>query len=633
MRTELKAAAVIAIIGIFGAFSCAKKAPLLVPDSAASDDPQVEKAFRKARDAFEAGRLPAADRSFLRIIEQYPRDPLARVCVIYRARIALANEKPQQARALLRPLLGASDLVGERASFYDGIALFEMGEKKQAIERLIPFIGRLTDPDENRRLLDTLWRASLDTGNVLHAVIWLDQYLASTAPGKARDDAATSLADIIAKIDDVDALEKLRDRLTQGDAAWSQVMARLAQRLFELGRGDEAKRVLEKADDKGQEDDSLAAASMPSQEPRETTTVLTIGCIVPISGRSRLIGETVLKGVMLGVKAIDVGPGIELSIKMEDSKGLPEQAAQAVDKLIYEEGALAIVGPVDGAAAQAAAARAEVLRVPMMALSIREDITADKQYIFREFATNRSEARALVEVMRQIGLEQMAVLHPDTGYGRAMRDLVADELSLEDLDLSGELRYDPKTTSFVEAVAPLPDMAFDALFIPDAAQRIALLAPAIAAAGIWPTAPETEPTGPGRPVQLLIPSTGFSPELIRREGRYLQGAMFATFLSAEASAGSADFINRFRLAYGGDPSYLAGFGHDAVVLIASAIRDGAGDQEAIRDWLANTKGTNLSTLPLATPFAGFSKEGEPLALPWILKLQESQFTLVEYSGP
>ena len=103
----------------------------------------------------------------------------------------------------------------------------------------------------------------------------------------------------------------------------------------------------------------------------------------------------------------------------------------------------------------------------------------------------------------------------------------------------------------------------------------------------------------------------------------MEGALFTTFLHPASSVGATDFADRFHADYGAAPNYLAAFGYDALVLVAGALRAGAGSREQIRRWLVEE--ARQSMLPLATPFAGFSAEGEPLALPLVLQLVGGRF--------
>jgi branched-chain amino acid transport system substrate-binding protein len=605
--------------------ACSGKPPPLVPDSAASDDPEVEREFKEARNLFQNGMHGEADAAFAKITAEHPDDPLARVATIYRARIALSRDDPSEARKLLEPIKGDEDPVAERASFYDGVAMYRLGAYGEALDRLKKFLGRLTDHEENLTLLRSLWNAAHKTGDLDNAVIWLDRFLTDSPPGDERKAALDSLENLCDEIDDIEQLEDLSSKLEPNESAWPLVMARLARLHFEAGEIKDATEVLERVDANKRGDEEAVKDMASTLDQHVTVDFRAIGCIVPLTGRSRLVGEQVLKGVVLGAKAVYISGDEQLSVTIRDSGGDPHQAVKAVEDLVFNEHVAAIVGPVDANAALAAAERAEELGVPLLALSVRENLAEGRRFIFREFATNRAEVRALAEYAARAGIARFAISYPDNGYGRTMRGLMVEELKKLGRDLAKEVKYDPKSTAFPDTAESLADSELEALFIPDGPGEIALLAPALAAAGLWSVSTGSEPGGPGRGVQLLVPSAGLSPDLVRRAGRYLEGALFVTFLNESSSPGSSRFSERFRDEYKAEPSYLSGFGHDAAVLIAGAIRSGARDREAIRSWLLGDSLKASGSLPLATPFKGFSKNGEPLAPPWIVQLIDGRF--------
>ncbi len=608
-----------------GPAACSPKTPPLIPDSTASADPEVEEKFRYARDAFDAGKYEASDQAFSRLFEEHREDPLARLALIYRARIALAKSNPKGAREYLAKLTSGKDTVAERALFYDGVAMHGLEKHDAALERLEPFVGRFTDPAENLLLLDTLWRAARAAGKPALAIEWLDSFLAHSPDGSDRQGALISLKEVVDTQTDVRGLEKLSQNLRPDESAWPLVMARLAKLHFEQGRLEEATEVLEKVDAKSRGDEPIVKDVASAVEQRVAVDFNAVGCIVPLSKRSRLVGETVLKGAMLGARKIPIGDERRLSVTIRDSASDPERAVVAVEELVLNEHVAAIIGPMDGAAALAAAKRAEQLGVPMLALSTRDGIPQGKRHVFRHFATYQSETRALAEAAADQGFKRFAILYPDNGYGRTMRRLMASELKGRKLTLAVEIKYSPTDAAFVEVAEGLARTEFEALFVPDIASRVALVAPALAAAGIWSTPQGAEPPGPGRAVQLLFPSSGRAPDLIRRAGRYLEGALFATFSGSETSLGGAAFAEKFRAEYSAEPSYLSAFGHDAVVLVAGAIRSGAVDRNAIREWIGSATRAETEALQLATPFDGFDESGEPVALPWILQVRGDRY--------
>jgi branched-chain amino acid transport system substrate-binding protein len=157
--------------------------------------------------------------------------------------------------------------------------------------------------------------------------------------------------------------------------------------------------------------------------------------------------------------------------------------------------------------------------------------------------------------------------------------------------------YPPDATAFGREIATLAKSKFDALFIPDASPRIALLAPALAAAGLWSTPLGQTAPGHGREVQLLIPSVGFSADLAEQSGRYLQGAAFSTPFAENGSDPAAQaFADRYQAQFGSAPNTLAAVAHDAYKLVDAASKNANTTREQVIQSLARRSNANTIAL-------------------------------------
>jgi ABC-type branched-subunit amino acid transport system substrate-binding protein len=603
----------------------------VAPGDGVTEDPAAERAFETARALFDAGDHVAADSAFATFARDFSDDPLAPAAIVYRARIALAREDPRRARALLDPVVarGGEGPTAERARLYLGVALYRLGKVELALKRLKLFEDRLTDPEENRLLLETLWRAARDAGKPKRALVWLDELLG--LPGVDRDAAEIDgwLADLAAQLDDPAAVEELAGELNAGGRVWPVVMARRIELLYERGDLEGAVSELDEVRGSGHAD-AFAVEEVAELVDQQTEVDLgAVGCILPLTGRSRLVGEAVAKGVMLGSRAIRFGEDeLSLSVVIRDSEGKPDLAEKAVETLVLEDNVAAIVGPLDGEAALAAARKAEELGVPLVTLTSRRGVGAAGRNVFRQFTSARAEVTALVARARELGGGAFAALYPDDGYGKAMLRELREVLSETDERPVVELAYDPAGSDFVEDAEQLAGAEFDVLFVPDVSERLALIAPALAAAGLWVLPDGEEPPEGERAVRLIASSPAVSPDLIRRAGKYLRGALFSAIFHVDASAAAAEFAARFEDEYDRAPTYFEAFGHDAVVLIAGAIDAGARTRTGIRRWIARAGATSAAELGLAAPFDGFDADGETAALPWILTVGDAGFEVL-----
>jgi ABC-type branched-subunit amino acid transport system substrate-binding protein len=286
---------------------------------------------------------------------------------------------------------------------------------------------------------------------------------------------------------------------------------------------------------------------------------------------------------MLGAGMPPAGPIPEDApqVIFRDDGGDPARAVRAVDDLASLHRVIAIIGPVEGDSALAAARRAQELGVPLIALSPAGGITEVGPMIFRLFVTPAREVEALAGAARARGATRFAVLRPDTPYGIAMRDAFEAELRAGGGELVADATYPADATSFGEPIATLGAARFDALFVPDAGRRLALIAPALAAAGLVSVPSGTTPAPGARAVLLLVPSVGWDAQLARRSGRYLQGAVFSRPFDPAGEPGAGAFAGEFRTRYGSPPDHYAAYSYDAFSLVRRAVQGGATTREAL----------------------------------------------------
>ena len=147
-----------------------------------------------------------------------------------------------------------------------------------------------------------------------------------------------------------------------------------------------------------------------------------IGLLIPQSPDSfSAYGKAALEGFKLGL-------GESVHFIVRDTKGDPAEAKKAVDDLAAQ-GVLAIAGPILSNEAEAAAARAQELGIPIVTLTKAEGITRVGPYVFRNMLTDSAQARALAHYAVDLrGYKRFAVLYPDVEYGKQMMSLFWDQV-------------------------------------------------------------------------------------------------------------------------------------------------------------------------------------------------------------
>ena len=320
-----------------------------------------------------------------------------------------------------------------------------------------------------------------------------------------------------------------------------------------------------------------------------------LGCLLPLSGPFSIYGEEVLKGLELG---LSVGweqtaqTGLELLIR--DTKGKPEEALAALENLVIDEKIMAIIGPVSSKAAMAVAKKAQEMGVPIIALTQREGIVEEGKMIFRNFLTPSQEVEGLLDVaIGQMGLKRFGILYPNNAYGRYCMNLFWDRLNdlggtvtaiesygVDDTDFADQIKkmvglYYPRPASLLQKLEdmktpedeeesiypeePQPIIDFDAIFIPDSFQRVAMIAPQLAFHDVLG-------------VQLLGTSAWQSPKLVEMAKDYIQGALFCSgFVGDSEEPGVRVFVEEYRENFDADPGMLAAYGYDTIRLLKKVL--------------------------------------------------------------
>jgi branched-chain amino acid transport system substrate-binding protein len=588
-----------------------------------SDDPKVEAELRNAQKSVARNRTTLAEKQFREFLHAHPEDRLVPIAQVELGRLLLNKHQDGEALALFSSVTEHPEpAVAEQGSFYAGVANERLGRHAEAIEILEPMLGRTIEPEQTQLLLDTLADAYVATQKYAAAVRTLSLRLSEDMPDAQRRKIRDRMFDLIDHKAGPADIRQLLSELDHRSPAYKQTAVR-AVRDAEAARDTE--RVRELIDMLRAEqiplDEELTAIALRSQTDGGANPNA-VGAILSLSGRARRVGELALRGLMQAAGLPPQGPSAPdaPSVVFRDDAGDAPRAVQAVEELANVHRVIAIIGPMDGQLAMIAGRRAQELGVPLIALTPAGDLPSVGSYVFRYFPTPTAEARALATAARKRGARNFAALYPNNAYGQAMLQAFTREAGSAGLQQSAAIAYPPSATSFGNEAAELAKRSFDVLFIPDSAQQIALIAPALAAAGLWSTQAGSSVQN-GRAIGVLAPSVGFHPSLARLAGRYLQGAAFAVpFNPAAQDADTVEFVQKFSQTFGSEPDAFAAFAHDAYRLVRSSVEAGAVSREALVDQLKVQR-----TRGLIAPAQGFDASREAARAVDILELRGSGF--------
>ncbi len=359
-----------------------------------------------------------------------------------------------------------------------------------------------------------------------------------------------------------------------------------------------------------------------------------LACVLPLSGGAARYGQEVLKGLQLAFKLYQPQTeGFKSELVILDSKSDPELTLQTIDRLAQQKDIMAVVGPMTSKVVAAASEKAQQKSLPMINFSQLKDTPTSGRYIFRMFLTPEAQAKTVAEYAVQVlGLTRLAILHPDDAYGRKMRDAFWDRVNRLEAEVVDIQSYPPDTTDFstqiqnltgvkkverrVEAGYTVP-VNFDAVFIPDGYNAIAMIAPQFVYHDV------TE-------IRLLGTSLWHTPRLLSTTSRYIQKSILpVNFYLGSERVETKRFIKAFREENEDqEPGKYAAYGFDAGTLLLTLMdRDLISTREDLIEALAQ-----IIDFPGATGDISFSEEGEFITEPVLLTVIGDEFRLIQKSN-
>ncbi len=345
-----------------------------------------------------------------------------------------------------------------------------------------------------------------------------------------------------------------------------------------------------------------------------------------------------------------------LKVIVRDTAGDPAKAAAHVRELVEKEHVIAILGDILLDTSLPAALAAEDAAVPLLNLSRRDGVPEAGPWTFRLALTARKQAQALVALaVEGIGMKRFAIMYPKHAFGVELMNELWDELERKQAEVTAVESYAHDQTTFTAEAKSLvgrgmagssevaqcrsegsgidneyrrkkhmegcsdlakPIVDFEALFIPDSYKSVSYVIPALVAEDVLVTKDrrtveayrKTTNNTSVRPVQLLGVSMWNDPELGKRLGRQIDGAIFVDgFDPGDATPTVQKFVKAFAEVHRSVPALVEAQAHDGAALMGALL---SGDQapksrEQLRANLAGAK-----DFPGVTGLITFDEQGD-----------------------
>ena len=544
----------------------------LVPDVPTSGNATARARFEDARAKFL--RDGSEGPEFAQIVQDFPQDPIVPFAQLYAGMASLKARDFASADKQFAPVTDAPDAgLALRARMFLGITKNYEGDAASARRLLAGTDKAIENDDERTEWLAAVAYSTAAGDKPLAALPVFDQLWDRVTPAEkavilARVEDLVAAADpnVLARIYD-----ELADRKGPSIAIVGSRLILIAEAAGDAGRGSKLRVDLAHV----RADIGLPATITGVQGGAAASNGNPglVGAVIPIgSKKESRVAEAAIAGLSLAAGA-PTGKGVAA---IETRKAVDQsEAAAAVDELAGKN-VVAIIGPIEGASVDAAAARAGDHQVPLISLATAPEQRATGPFVFHVRHSAEARARTLAQRALAKGIKTFAVLAPDNGYGKAVGGAFAEAIAKGGGTIVKTITYAKGTKSFAEPAAQLGTSGWQAVFVPDQAEVLGLIAPALAATGnLARPLPFPKKVIGGRPIMLLSTAEDLNDQYLVNAGRHSEGALLAPgFYPDDDDPKQKPFVAAYRTAYGHSPAATDAYAYDAAELVAAGAAGG-----------------------------------------------------------
>ncbi len=346
---------------------------------------------------------------------------------------------------------------------------------------------------------------------------------------------------------------------------------------------------------------------------------ISIGVVLPLTGAlAAPYGLPMQRGFELAREQINNSGQLgdtKITFITEDDQGTVEDAVEAYNKLIHQDGVPVILGPANSSQVREAFPIAQQNRVvAISSLSSASGLSAIGDFNFRISLTTDVLVPSGIEITQEkLGYTKAATIYDKIDlYSTDSSKVVREALIANGVEILITETYQTGETDFSTQLTRIKESNPDAIFI-------SALAPEMIKIMI-----QARQLGIPTDVPLIVPDlTG---DEVVAAGDAAEGAItFTSWTSTVDTPGNQAFVENYRAKYEAEPNPWAAQSYAALYILAEVIANAQStDATAIRDALANTK--NFDTI--LGKFA-FNLVGDAVYDLMVLTVEDGNFEVFE----
>lgn len=321
-------------------------------------------------------------------------------------------------------------------------------------------------------------------------------------------------------------------------------------------------------------------------DPEPEAEEIVIGAVFGLTGDIATFGQSSREAIQMAVDEVNAAGGLlgrPVRVVFEDNKSLAPETALAVEKLIDQDGVVAIIGAIASTNTLAGAPVAQDAGIPLISpTSTNPAVTLVGDYIFRACFIDPFQGRVAAQfALEDLGAKTAAIL-TDVGsdYSMGLRDVFEEVFIAGGGQIVEKGDFVVQDTDFTAILTNIKAKNPDVVYVPAYYNSVGLiLKQAKEDLGIE---------------SVFIGADGWdSAALFDIAGDSANGGFFSNHYSPDATTPEVvDFLAAYRAKYNNKtPDALAALGYDAALILFDSIeRAGSTDGAAIRDAMAVTSG-------------------------------------------
>ena len=202
-----------------------------------------------------------------------------------------------------------------------------------------------------------------------------------------------------------------------------------------------------------------AAAACLLMSASAWAETIKVGAVLAVTGPASFLGGPEARTLEMMVEEVNAKGGIngnKIELLIKDTAGNPEKAISFAKQLLEEEKVTAVLGPSSSGETMALKKIFEAAKTPLISCAAAEAIVNPvASWVFKTPQNDSFAARKIFIEMNKLGIEKIAVLVDNSGFGKAGKEQllkIAPEYKIEVVEAEV---YDAKATDLSAVVAKI----------------------------------------------------------------------------------------------------------------------------------------------------------------------------------